>query len=156
IDYRLKNEVCDDSEPAKVDIGNQYNISQCTTAGFPGGFLRTQLQPKYAINSNLGMRFMDESLEVGTRLRYTSSVQNKDEKKMMQRYPGSYSMANNSPMHWTPTLTADAYARYQIDKNINVEFLVTNLTDRYYIDPLTRSMMPAPGRTLRLGLNAQF
>lgn len=65
-------------------------------------------------------------------------------------------MANNSPMHWTPTFTADAYASYQIDKNINVEFLVTNLTDRYYIDPLTRSMMPAPGRTLRLGLNAQF
>ncbi len=40
-------------------------------------------------------------------------------------------------MHWTPTFTADAYASYQIDKNINVEFLVTNLTDRYYIDPLT-------------------
>ncbi|HGM9947147.1 TPA: TonB-dependent receptor [Providencia rettgeri] len=156
VDYRLKNEVCDDSAPANLDPANRYNISQCTTAGFPGGFLRTQLQPKYAINSNLGMRFMDEALEVGTRLRYTSSVQNKDERKLMQQFPGSYSMANNSPMHWTPTFTADAYASYQIDKNINVEFLVTNLTDRYYIDPLTRSMMPAPGRTLRLGLNAQF
>lgn len=156
VDYRLKNEVCDDAEPAKLDIGNRYNVSHCTTAGFPGGFLRTQLQPKYAINSNLGMRFMDETLEVGTRLRYTSSVQNNDEKKLIQRYPGKYSMANNSPMHWAPNFTADAYASYQIDKHVNVEFLVTNLTDRYYIDPLTRSMMPAPGRTFRLGLNAQF
>ncbi|MBO1916176.1 hypothetical protein J4727_09450 [Providencia rettgeri] len=54
---------------------------------FPRWFLRTQLQPKYAINSNLGMRFMDEDLEVGTRLRYTSSVQNKDERKLMQQFP---------------------------------------------------------------------
>lgn len=126
------------------------------TAGFPGGFLRTQLQPKYAINSNLGLRFMEETLEVGTRLRYTSSARNSDEPDLMAKFPNRYSMANNSPMHWTPTFTADLYTSYQINRSTNIELLVTNLTDRYYIDPLTRSMMPAPGRTLRLSLSSQF
>lgn len=156
VDYRLQNKVCDDVESAKLDVTNRHNTSECTTAGFPGGFLRTQLQPQYAINANLGLRLLDESLEIGSRMRYTSRAENKDEKKLMKLYPNEYSMANNSPMHWTPTFVADLYADYQIGKNTNIEFLVTNLTDQYYIDPLTRSMMPAPGRTFRLGINSRF
>ena len=156
IDYRLKNQVCDSQAAAQLDPGNVYHLKECVTAGFPGGFLRTQLQPKYAINSNLGLRFMEETLEVGTRLRYTSSARNNDEPDLMTKFPNRYSMANNSPMHWTPTFTADLYTSYQLSRSTNVEFLVTNLTDRYYIDPLTRSMMPAPGRTLRLSISSQF
>ncbi len=156
IDYRLKNEVCDSQAAAQLDPINTYHLKQCVTTGFPGGFLRTQLQPKYAINSNLGLRFMEETLEVGTRLRYTSSARNSDEPDLMAKFPNRYSMANNSPMHWTPTFTADLYTSYQINRSTNIELLVTNLTDRYYIDPLTRSMMPAPGRTLRLSLSSQF
>ncbi|EKT60954.1 TonB-dependent receptor plug domain-containing protein [Providencia sneebia] len=156
VDYRLQNKVCDDAESAKLDVTNRHNTSECTTAGFPGGFLRTQLQPQYAINANLGLRLLDESLEIGSRIRYTSRAENKDEKKLMKLFPAEYSMANNSPMHWTPTFVADLYANYQIGKNTDIEFLVTNLTDQYYIDPLTRSMMPAPGRTFRLGISSRF
>lgn len=156
IDYRLTNKVCDSQAVAQLDPGNIYHMKECVTAGYPGGFLRTQLQPKYAINSNLGLRFLEETLEVGTRLRYTSSARNNDEPDLMSKFPNRYSMANNSPMHWTPTFTADLYTSYQLSRSTNVELLVTNLTDRYYIDPLTRSMMPAPGRTLRLSISSQF
>lgn len=48
------------------------------------------------------------------------------------------------------------YLRYKIGKNITAELVGTNLTDRYYLDPLSPSYMPAPGRTLRLGLTAKW
>lgn len=156
VDYRLKNKVCDSQQQASLDTLNNKGLKKCVTAGYPGGFLRTQLQPKYAITGNLGLRFMEETLEVGTRMRYTSSVRNNDEAELMKKFPDRYAMANNSPMHWTPTFTTDAYVSYAVNKSTTVELVGTNLTDRYYIDPLTRSSMPAPGRTFRLGVSSTF
>ncbi|WP_370569559.1 hypothetical protein [Erwinia sp. S38] len=130
-------------------------LKKCVTADHPGGVLRTPLQPQYAINSNLGLRFMEYTLELGTRMRYTSSVRNYDEVELMKKLPDPYAMANNSPMHWTQTFTADSHVSYQVNMNTTVK-LANNLTDRYYIDPLTRSSMPAPGRTFRLGLSSSF
>lgn len=156
IDYRLKNQVCDSASIALLDPTNQYNMSECVDAGFPGGFLRTQLQPKYSINSNLGLRFFDEKLEVGSRLHYHSKAENNDEKEMMGKYPANYAPLNNSPMRWNSVFVADAYIAYQIDKDMSVELLATNILDEYYIDPLARSMMPAPGRTLRLSFTSHF
>nr|WP_238544429.1 TonB-dependent receptor [Avibacterium paragallinarum] len=46
--------------------------------------------------------------------------------------------------------------KYQFSPNLTVEFTGTNLTNRYYLDPMTRSMIPAPGRTFKLGLTAKF
>ncbi|WP_256593557.1 TonB-dependent receptor [Pasteurella bettyae] len=62
----------------------------------------------------------------------------------------------NRPMSWQPVLTLDAYIKYQISPNLSMELTGTNLTDRYYLDPMTRSMIPAPGRTVKLGLTAKF
>lgn len=156
VDYRLKNEVCDSASAAMLDPMNKFNISSCTEAGFPGGFMRTQLQPKYSINANLGMRFFDQRLEVGSRMRYHSGTENSDEKEMMGKYPAHYAPLNNSPMRWNPVFVADAYMSYQIAKDISMELLATNVFDEYYLDPLTRTMMPAPGRTFRLNFTSHF
>lgn len=156
LDYRLKNEVCDSASIAALDPFNQYNMSECVEAGFPGGYLRTQLQPKYSLKTSLGMRFLEERLEIGSRMRYHSSAENNDEKKMMGKYPLNYAPMNNSPMRWNPVFVADAYVSYTISKDTSMELLATNIFDEYYVDPLTRSMMPAPGRTLRLSFTSRF
>ena len=44
----------------------------------------------------------------------------------------------------------DAYARYQVDDYNTVEFVGSNLSNQFYIDPLTRSAMAAPGRTMKI------
>jgi hemoglobin/transferrin/lactoferrin receptor protein len=31
-----------------------------------------------------------------------------------------------------------------------------NITDRFYVDPLSNAILPAPGRTLRAGLTMKF
>ncbi|WP_272524436.1 TonB-dependent receptor domain-containing protein [Providencia sp. PROV201] len=156
VDYRLKNEVCDEVSLMVMDPYNKFGGSECTTAGFPGGYLRTQLQPKYSIHANLGLRFLDERLEVGSRLRYHSKAKNEDEAEMMDKYPYQYAPLNNDPMSWNAVFTADAYVNYQFNKDLAFELLATNLFDEYYIDPLTRSMMPAPGRTVRFNITSRF
>ncbi|GAB1439315.1 TonB-dependent receptor [Providencia sp.] len=156
VDYRLKNEVCDIATFMEMDPYNKFGGSECTTAGFPGGYLRTQLQPKYSIHANMGLRFLDESLEMGSRMRYHSTAKNEDEAEMIEKYPHRYAPLNNSPMRWNAIFTTDAYINYQMNKNLSFELLATNLLDEYYIDPLTRSMMPAPGRTLRFSVTGKF
>ncbi|GEM_PF-4851890 len=37
-----------------------------------------------------------------------------------------------------------------------VSLSVQNLTNRYYLDPLAQSFMPAPGRTVRIGMQTRF
>ncbi|MDP8032826.1 TonB-dependent receptor [Pasteurella atlantica] len=158
VEYHLKNKVCDADTANMLDPILQ-RVPNCITAGFPMGYLRTQLQPKYSITANLGGRFFDRKLELGTRWLYHSKAKNKDENRLYEidQKDGFVSgLGMNNPMYWQPVLTVDAYAKYKYSKNVTLEFVGTNLTDRYYLDPMTRSMIPAPGRTFKLGLTASF
>ncbi|WP_241158631.1 TonB-dependent receptor [Proteus mirabilis] len=103
------------------------------------------LSPPTICNSALGSRWL-----------YSSEVENKDEKWLKENLPNSYFGLNNNPMRWAKVFTIDAYATYQYSPNLSFEMTGSNLLNEYYIDPLTRSGMPAPGRSLRLGVTAQF
>ncbi|HGJ5897723.1 TonB-dependent receptor domain-containing protein [Arsenophonus apicola] len=154
--YNIKNKVCDLNTSHYLDPYNQHNIPECIDGGFPGGFLRTAIQPKYSLNMNLGARLWDKKIKIGSRFTYHSKAENRDEKHLMIIKPNSYLGTNNNPMRWDPIFTIDAYVDYKINDNMSVELTGTNLTDEYYLDPLTRSMMPAPGRTFKLSFNSKF
>ncbi|MEX0445690.1 TonB-dependent receptor [Xenorhabdus sp. SGI246] len=154
--YNMKNKVCDNNSVARMDSQNRYGIPECIDGGFPGGYLRTSIQPKYSANLNIGGRLFDEKLELGSRMLYHSGAENKDEKWLMNILPDVYKGQSNNPMRWNPVFTVDAYVSYQITPTLSMELTGTNLTNRYYLDPLTRSMIPAPGRTFKLSLTSQF
>ncbi|WP_346348911.1 hypothetical protein [Neisseria elongata] len=46
--------------------------------------------------------------------------------------------------------------RYKIGKNLTAELVGSNLTNRYYLDPMSRSYLPAPGRTIRIGITGKW
>ncbi|BET98673.1 TonB-dependent receptor domain-containing protein [Xenorhabdus taiwanensis] len=154
--YNMKNKVCDSNSVMRLDSQNRYGIPECIDGGFPGGYLRTSIQPKYSANLSVGGRLFDEKLELGSRMLYHSKAENKDEKWLMNALPDIYKGQSNNPMRWNPVFTVDAYISYQITSSISMELTGTNLTNRYYLDPLTRSMIPAPGRTFKLSLTSQF
>ena len=64
--------------------------------------------------------------------------------------------ASGETNRWNPVLVVDAYINYRVNDNFTIELVGTNLTDRYYLDPINRSTMPAPGRTIKLGMTARF
>lgn len=154
--YSHKNKVCDKNAFSNYDPSGLLGVKQCMTGGYPGGFLRTSIQPKYSVNLHLGTRWLDNKLEVGSRWLYSSEVENKDEKWLKEKLPREMYGQNNNPMRWAKVFTVDAYINYQYSPNLSFEITSSNLLNEYYIDPLTRSGMPAPGRTFRLGVTAQF
>lgn len=154
--YSHKNKVCDKNAFSHYDPFGFLGIKECMTGGYPGGFLRTSIQPKYSVNLHLGTRWLDNKLEVGSRWLYSSEVENKDEKWLKEKLPREMYGRNNNPMRWAKVFTVDAYINYQYSPNLSFEITGSNLLNEYYIDPLTRSGMPAPGRTFRLGVTAQF
>ena len=153
--YRLKQKLCDKDYAATLDPYYNSAISSCVTAGFPTTFSRSSLQPTYSLNMDGGVRLFNESLELGARMVYHSSAVNKDEEDWI-RNGVMYVDGYNRPFNWHPIWVFDTYASYHVNKNVDVDFGVNNLTNRYYLDPLARVMMPAPGRTLKLGLTARF
>lgn len=156
VTYNLTNKVCDETSNAFMDPTGLKNLPSCLDGGYPGGFLRTQIQPRYSVTLNLGGRLLQESLEIGSRWLYHSAVENSQEKRLMTIVPTRYSNFNNFPMRWNSVLTVDAYAKYKVTPDVSLELTTTNLTNEYYLDPLTRSMMPAPGRAVKLSMSARF
>lgn len=158
ISYNIKNKFCDKSSAIR-DVGRIGDIHtfeaypECVNGGNENGYLKNAILPKYSITSNLGVRFLDERLEVGTRMVYHTNV--KETRNKSLRDAGWFANSNNNP-RWQPVFLVDAYMNYKVNENLALSLSATNLTDRYYLDPMTRSSMPAPGRTIKLGLTATF
>lgn len=130
-------------------------VPECVNYGFVSSYLLTQATPKFSANLTLGARFFDRALEVGTRTVYYRAYSNPQlDRFVTQGTIGGYGL--NVPYTWGTIVTYDAYADYKLHNGMTLELAGTNLGNRYYVDPLTRSLMPAPGRTIRLSVNARF
>lgn len=148
----LKNKVCD--EDSAVSISTDGSTPNCVDDGFVGGYLVSMAMPEWTANLGLGARFFDRKLEVGGRAVYYRQHQS----KFYQNYPNSAMVSYylNTPMSWDKIVTYDAYVNYKLTDDASIELIGTNLSNLYYIDPLTRSAMPAPGRTLKLAFTTTF
>ncbi|WP_314373661.1 TonB-dependent receptor domain-containing protein [Sphingomonas paucimobilis] len=155
--FMTTNQVCDESAAALADRKNG-SVPDCVKYGFPDGFLLTQATPEQTVNWTMGGRFLDKRLELGGRLTYYSRYNNPFFERIAnlprEQQIDVYSL--NVPFSWDAIVTADAYVRYNLNNRFSAELVGTNLNDRYYADPLTRSLMPAPGRTVRLSLTGRF
>ncbi|AFC87444.1 outer membrane receptor protein [Frateuria aurantia DSM 6220] len=152
--YTPTNKACDESTAILKDSG-QGRIPDCVNYGFVSSYLLTQASPKFSANLNLGARFLHRSLEIGSRSVYYRAYHNRQlDEWVGARTIGGYGL--NVPYTWGTIATIDAYADYHTRRGTTFELADTNLSNRYYVDPLTRSLMPAPGRTLRFSINARF
>ncbi|MEG1339622.1 MAG: TonB-dependent receptor [Pseudomonas sp.] len=152
VGHVLKNKVCDENSAVSLDAtGASPN---CVDDGFVGGYLVGMAMPEWSANLGLGARFLDRKLEVGGRAIYYRQ----HESKFYNNY-GDHAMVSyylNTPMSWDKIVTYDAYINYKLTADASLELTGTNLSNLYYIDPLTRSAMPAPGRTLKIGFTTTF
>lgn len=163
--YNLKNQVCDsnsaidkmiNSGTVQTDQGMQFRdaYKRCVDDGFPNGYLVTMSTPELSAHALLGARFLDERLELGARATFYKGYESPLRKNNDAGINKGYYL--NVPLAWDDTWLFDAYARYQIDTYNTVEFVGNNLSNQFYIDPLTRSAMAAPGRTLKVSWTTKF
>lgn len=153
----LENEVCDESSAVRLDA-DQGRVPNCVQDGFVSGYLLTQATPKLSVNWSLGTRLFDERLELGSRIVHYQRHDNPDLQAYRDRLiaGGSSLLWQNVPFTWGNITTVDAYARWRFNQHASVELVGSNLGNRYYVDPATRSTLPAPGRTIKLGITARF
>lgn len=179
----IRNDVCDEGAAFTDRLQSTVLRLHVQSSGskpllraptcFPGGvkidgYLSSMMQPRWSVDAELGARFLKNKLDVGTRFHWHSDVYKTrvDSWRGFERAVNDhYATATDEvkgytdgieDMRWTPTAVVDAYLRYRINKNITAELVGTNLTNRYYMDPFSRSFMPAPGRTVRIGITGKF
>ncbi|NHF74457.1 TonB-dependent receptor [Paracoccus xiamenensis] len=121
----------------------------CTAGSFMGSYTNTQNPPKTAVNLTVGTRLRDERLTLGGRMSYTSGpTETLDEPWNTAR--------TTDQLKYQPVAIFDAFMSYELRDSAVFNASVSNITDRYYLDPLAQSYMPAPGRTFRAALTMKF
>jgi hemoglobin/transferrin/lactoferrin receptor protein len=153
--HMTTNKVCDESVAVQMDSGSG-RVPDCVKYGFHGGYLLTQATPEDTINWTVGGRFLQRRLEIGGRLTWYSEYDNPLLAELIGGDNPIDGYALNVPYAWGETLTLDAYVKFRLNERFSAELVGTNLTDKYYADPLTRALNPAPGRTVRLSLTGRF
>lgn len=155
--YRLTQKLCDEDYAYGMDP--YYNrMPKCMTGGFPDTLTATSLQPKYSINAELGTRLLNGRLELGWRSVYHAKAENDDLDKVLRRADAKeyWIQSSMSQLYWHSVVLHDLYARMNLSKDLVLNVGVTNLTDRYYMDPMSKIPVPGPGRTVTAGLVLRF
>lgn len=128
----------------------------CTTGGIRNGYSLHQVPPKDQVTAELGVRLFDRRLTVGGRMTYVG------------RRPVAYmddaadegwnfnALNGVRPTLWEPYTLFDAYASFQLSQRVRLDVAVDNVTDLYYADALSDTLLPAPGRTFRLNLTTSL
>ncbi|WP_265532876.1 TonB-dependent receptor [Pseudomonas saponiphila] len=152
--YYLKSETCDAAFAATLRAtSNPYrktaDTPDCTPGSFMGSYTNTQNPPRFAGNLTTGLRFFDQSLTLGTRITYTSGPTVTADKPWQTG-------ATTPQLNYREVALVDLFLNYKLKEDASLNVSLQNLTDRYYLDPLAQSFMPAPGRTLRVGMQAKF
>ncbi|CAI8805945.1 TonB-dependent receptor domain-containing protein [Pseudomonas chlororaphis] len=152
--YYLKTETCDSAFAARLRASsNRYrdlsNTPDCTPGSFMGSYSNTQNPPRFSANLTSGLRFFDQSLTVGGRATYTSGPTVKADENWQTG-------ATTPQLVYREVALFDLFLNYKLKEHTQLSVSLQNLTDRYYLDPLAQSFMPAPGRTLRVGVLTKF
>ncbi|UOP00044.1 TonB-dependent receptor domain-containing protein [Kingella potus] len=153
--YRLKQRVCDKTTAWNYDIYNN-RIPECIDGGFGATRFYQTMQPKYSLNLDAGTRRLNNRLELGMRGTYHSTVSTKQQDELAAQGLARILEATGRPYHWRASLVFDMYAKYRIGKNFGLNLGITNLTNRYYLDPMSNVPVPAPGRAVTFGFTGKF
>lgn len=154
LSYRDKQEVCDKDIAVYIDpIHNR--VPKCMDGGMPNTLSFINMQPKISANLDVGSRLLNDRLSFGARLRYHSKSENDQLDKVIaggfEKFSGS-----TRPYYWDEIKLIDLYAEFKPTEQSLVRLGVNNITNRYYLDPLSKLPSPGPGRTVMLNAEYSF
>lgn len=165
--YRLQQKMCDKDYAIMLDP-HYHRIPECMDGGLPSTLSYSSLQPKYSVNLDLGTRLLQSKLDLGVRVRHHAKAENETVQQMLEEHQSGGFAAHgyaypiigltgiNRPFFWNAVTLLDLYAEYRINQGATMRLSVDNLTDRYYLDPLTKVVAPGPGRTVMLDVALKF
>ncbi|MBE0457296.1 TonB-dependent receptor [Pseudoalteromonas prydzensis] len=127
-----------------------YRREDCNDYGIANSYINNMIPPNYNSSATLGLRLFKQRLETG--LRYTKM----GKRNPVPEFNDDTQRGTLRPVAWHSYELIDLFASYQISNDLNIDFNIDNITDKYYLDALSLGLVPAPGRTARLGITLNF
>lgn len=137
-----KRQVCSKEQ------SNMINQSECNNIGFAWGLTPSRMPPKYNMSATIGKKFLNNKLDIGMQYQYFSKKGNPP--NWMKGTAASPITSVNSASVF------NMYSSYSITPSVEVYGTINNLTNEYYTQPGSVILIPEPGRTITIGLNAKF
>ena len=116
----------------------------------------------------LGTRLFNDRLEMGWRGVYHSGAENKQLNNLFSsENPADWELNHSvsdvwsraggqDTFYWRSVLLHDLYANFNVNDAVALNLGVTNVTDEYYLDPMAKTLLPGPGRTVTAGVKIKF
>ena len=120
----------------------------CINSSLGGDYSTNNVPPEFSASLTLTKKFLDDRFLVSGRATYYG--------RRAADAEATSSGANPliAMIPWDPVLILDARAEYKLSDDAKLTLSVENLTDEYYVDPLSFVLLPAPGRTVKAGFTA--
>ncbi|MGQ4273728.1 TonB-dependent receptor domain-containing protein [Terrihabitans sp. B22-R8] len=117
----------------------------CVKSSLGGDYSTNNVPPEFSVSLTLNKKFFDDRFLLSGRATYHG--------RRAADAEDAVSGANPliAMIPWDPVLILDANAQYKITEDAKLTLSVENLTDEYYVDPLSFVLLPAPGRTIKAG-----
>ncbi len=139
LNYYTKYEYCYPEQVAAIYRGCvQYLL----------GVQNQSVPPKYSGSVTAGTTLFDDALTLGASARFFS------QSVFPQRLPNGTFLVNRT--FWRPDTIVDVFGSYKFNEHAELSLSVENVFDRFYLEPMLVSRMPAPGRTARVTFTAKF
>jgi hemoglobin/transferrin/lactoferrin receptor protein len=142
---------------AELAANYYLNVEFCRTAdscedkSLYADYSTNAVPPKYGIDLTLSQKLMEDALTLGGRISHVSS------RAIGHGDATAQGMSQFIRLiEWEPYTLVDIFAEYKINDNYTASVRVENLTDQYYVDPLSLVQQPGPGRTFYASLTASF
>ena len=147
-----------DARKGFVDVAFNYytdvemcrTASTCTNGTGQADYLANQIPPKFSASATGGLRFLHEKLTLGGRYTYMGARAGTVQEDNYSKTLGILTKA------WAPYSLVDLFAQWKIHDSLMLDISAQNLLDRYYVDAINNTDMPAPGRTVRASLTGTF
>lgn len=131
-------EVGYDARFAFMSIGYHHIVNNLT----PGdGLGALPYQPEDVLTLTAGLRFADERIVIGGRIRDVS---------------GSEYRESSSIVPIDGYQLYDAFASFKVNDNLEFNFNAENLTNEYYVPAMTTDDVAGPGMTVKFGMTARL
>ena len=122
----------------------------CVSSSLASDYATNYIPPEFSANLSVNKSFLNDKATIGGRVVY------RGERAVDFEPTDSGYAPLLKAIPWDAYTTFDLTGRYRFNDAIALEWSVENLTDEYYLEALSLGVVPAPGRTFRIGLTGQL
>ncbi|MDQ8698884.1 TonB-dependent receptor domain-containing protein [Hyphomicrobium sp. LHD-15] len=132
-----------------TDFSYCRTATTCASGAYQSDYMVNQVPPEFTATTTLGVRLLEEKLTLGARHTFVSA-------SIGDFLYDPTSFASLVTVPWPEYHLFDLFAEWKYTDEVQFGFSANNITDRYYVDPLSNALLPSPGRTLRADLTMKF